>query len=65
VRVDYDDVDPLEAEDNAFLVAAAPDMYAALNEVKAWFQVWQQDLGPAEDKLFSVIDAAIAKAEGL
>lgn len=50
-----------EAESNANLIAAAPEMYAALRDfVEDWAELGGKVHGSTLDK----IDAAIAKAEG-
>ena len=46
-----------ETAANANLVAAAPEMLAALHAVNRWAQDWHEDLR-------HLIDAAIAKATG-
>lgn len=64
---EYDDNPPLdEAIANARLIAATPDMLAALVSVRDWDE---HDANPAgygglRHELREVVDAAIAKAEG-
>ncbi len=54
-----------ESDANARLIAAAPELLAALKTVKPWFELWLPDaIGPAEQNLLRLVDAAIAKAEG-
>ena len=48
---------------NAQLMAASPEMYEALKQVLAWFDFWQQEIGPAEEKIMAVAQAAIDSAE--
>lgn len=54
---------PDDVEANARLVAAAPDMLAALKSVDHWFSVWTVGAGEGFDYL-PEIQAAIAKATG-
>lgn len=51
-------------EANARLIAAAPDLLAACKYVEQWFAEWNVEVGPAEQELFRLMQAAIAKAEG-
>jgi hypothetical protein len=60
------DYDHCDAVANARLIAAAPDLLAALEEVSQWIEGWspnftQDDEWPATN---ARIRAAIAKAEG-
>lgn len=49
---------------NAALISAAPDLYAALIEVREWIdaQSWTHNFNC--DRAFEIIDAALAKARG-
>jgi hypothetical protein len=53
-----------DGEANARLIAAAPDLLAALCAVLDWFDDWNVEIGPAELTLLDQVRAAIAKAEG-
>ena len=64
-EVDYDDCDRAEAEANARLIAAAPDMYEALRAVVAWCETPQDHGGnPYCKKFVHLAQDALAKAEG-
>jgi hypothetical protein len=61
-----DDTDPKEAKANAHLIAAAPDMYEALQLVvgiRAHLRVSGVDFVDA-GKAYDAAEAALAKAEG-
>jgi hypothetical protein len=55
-------------EANANLLAAAPELLAALKEIKHWADITRGDpnnnLGAEIESVFNVAYAAIAKAEG-
>jgi len=48
----------------AFLGNAAREMYDTLKEVVDWLDLWQTELGTAQEHLLEQCNAAIAKAEG-
>ncbi|AEY69679.1 hypothetical protein V19_10 [Brucella phage V_19] len=47
---------------NAHLIAAAPELYRNLEEVRKWMD--EDDLGPWEAAFCAEIDALLAKARG-
>lgn len=49
---------------NARLIAAAPDLLVAVREAVEYFAVLNIAVGPAEQLLIRLLNAAIAKAEG-
>lgn len=57
-----------KAQADAYLMAAAPELLAALKDARrklAWFtDSYPQDIVVSESEFFEPIDAAIAKAEG-
>lgn len=59
-----DGIDRATAEANAALIAAAPDLLAALREARALANHFAQGGGPVPRERFDAIDAAIARAEG-
>lgn len=62
IRIDNDDVDPDEAEANARLVTAAPDMLETLLEFVSTFSTVPGSIG---DEVRQKARAAIAKACGV
>ncbi len=67
--VHYDplDAEPPEVKANARLIAAAPDMLAALKEASDGLRYWQPQTtrGVSEcNRITTMVHAAIAKAEG-
>lgn len=54
----------LPAEANAALIAAAPELLAALKEVRAYIDPGATYPTPSKRRLIANLDAAIAKAEG-
>ena len=66
-RLENGDNPPLdEAIANAQIIAAAPDMYAALKNARAFVECAHESLVNAEDKqeCLESIDEALAKADG-
>jgi len=64
VLVDFDDVDQVEAEANARLIAAAPDMLAALRETVLQWQHRADKFGETGTgaAVLARVNAAISKA---
>lgn len=62
----YSDGTDVEIKANAHLIAAAPDLYAALDEVSASLHqlARDRDLSEAELDFMRKTDAALAKARG-
>lgn len=58
------DSDGIEGEANAYLIAAAPDMYKALTDCFAFLKGYDMQ-GMTEGEILSNARAAITKAEGM
>jgi hypothetical protein len=48
---------------NAALIAAAPEMRALLDNVLAWFEEWNVEIGAAEETLLEPISALLERVE--
>lgn len=60
------DVGPDRAEANAYLIAAAPEMFEALIEARTQVEILQDRLGIKDTGAgtLSIIDAALSRAKG-
>lgn len=59
--------DAPEAESNAYLLVAAPDLYAALAQARRYVELAYECVfpdGPENERVLAEIDAALAKARG-
>jgi len=59
----FAEVGGLYADDKARLIAAAPELLAALESMVLYYG-WQQSEGDASERLYELVGKALAKAKG-